>query len=929
MDTIQLQSNGRNALGTLAIGAITISPSNPNVVYIGTGEQANGAIGNGLYRIDNATTATPTLAGPINPMADYGDNGVLGTFTFRAISQIVVHPEQPGTIFVSTAPGKAGIQTHNATTPPNVPNAAVMGVYRSTNATAAANSVTFTKLKVNNEGSTGFIQPPIPPTPTGNTDISDMVLDPSDATFNTLVVWVRSGDGATSNPACTEDCTGIYRSTNALGQGTFTPRLVALNAGARGELSIAMAGSTATVLAATEERPTSVPGNPNTGCGNAKGLLRRSVDGGVTWPNTNSTTASAGGLIRSMDGFCGGQCFYDIGVALDPTNANLIHIGGNANATASDPCQVLTRRSTNGVNFDDNSNGLHADVHAFTVSRSNPMIVWTGNDGGVWRSTDAGATWVSMNGDPATSTSPAGKLSSIQYVSMATHPRDREYMTGGTQDNGTQLKRALSDTGMWRLIAEGDGGYTAIDQNATDVDNVTIYHTFFNLIGSPSTIEFERVTTTANANPNGWTNFSCVAGGANNTKIDCNDTAVSFYAPLVLGPGNPNTVYFGTDRLYRSADQGTTMQRVSQASIAGSGVEVTSISIARTNDNVRLVGMRNGTVWATTTGSTTLVDVTPAGRTAGVPVGKVYIDPNNSNTAYIAYGGLGTTAAPITHLWKTTDLAGGAGTWVAMSNGLPDVPIDAIVADRLSSTGTNAATTLYLGTDIGVYRSTDGGTNWAVFNPGNTLPVVPIFDMAFQQNEVSSTRILRIATHGRGIWEIDTANSPVPSAVVSRRVHGGTPFDIALPLTGAAGIESRSGGSSNNYQLVFTFPTAVTFTNAAVASGTGSVASTSGSGTNTVIVNLTGVTSQQRITVTLLGVNAGSGAGDVSAQMGVLVGDVNADSTVNSGDALVTRNASGQQADATNFRTDVNVDGSVNGGDTIVVRGRTGNTLLP
>src|SRR5207244_5344925 len=81
---------------------------------------------------------------------------------------------------------------------------------------------------------------------------------------------------------------------------------------------------------------------------------------------------------------------------------------------------------------------------------------------------------------------------------------------------------------------------------------------------------------------------------------------------------------------------------------------------------------------------------------------------------------------------------------------------------------------------------------------------------------------------------------PMPSQVVSRKLHNGAPFDINLPLTGNAGLECRSGGRTNDYQVIFTFASSVTFTNALVTAGAGSVSSSSGSGTTTITVNLTG-----------------------------------------------------------------------------------------
>jgi hypothetical protein len=803
MDTVQFQSNGVAAIGTLSIGAIAIAPSNPDIVYIGTGEQFTGYFGSGLYRIDNATTATPTLVGPINPSANYGDGGVFPTFSFRAITRILVHPTIPGTIFVSTALGAGGRIGFNASDPPAIvppSSVAVMGIYKSNTAANPANSITFSKLKINGQDGA----------PTGDTDVSDMVLDPSDATANTVIAWVRSGKGKDAVPSCTvgNNCAGVYRTTTAQGTGTFTQQLIALNGNVRGQLSVNKVGAVVTVLAATEESPTSVPANPNPNkcAADEFGLLRRSVDGGVTWLNTDVTTAAQGGLIRDADGFCGTQCFYDIAIAMDPTNASIIQIGGMSRGAPTpnfNLCNSLTQRSTDGVNTTPNSTGLHADVHAFAVSQSSPTVVWTGNDGGVWRSSDSGATWTSMNGDPALTTNPTGKISASQYIGIATHPVDREYMIGGSQDNGTHLKRAQNDTGEWMQVAMGDGGYTAIDQNPRGIDNVLMYHTFFNSVTHPpdpakASLHFSRAVTTADAKAGNWVNLGCdVAGFAVTANgINCTDTAVSFYPPLALGPGapgSPNTLYFGTDRLYRSADGGDSMNQVSQGPIipgGGLNKEVTTISVGLGNDNVRLVGMRDGSVWMTTTGSPTLTNVTPAGAPAGVTVGKVMVDPNNTDpnaiTAYIGYGGFGTTAKPITHLWKTTNLAGGAATWVAMSTGLPDIPIDAIAIDRRSAVAPATATSIYLGTDIGVYQSTNAGANWAIFNPGNTLPVLPVFDMAFQEQigVGNPNRILRIATYGRGVWEIQIGNAPTPTPTPSP-TPSSSPTPTASPTPAA------------------------------------------------------------------------------------------------------------------------------------------------
>ena len=169
---------------------------------------------------------------------------------------------------------------------------------------------------------------------------------------------------------------------------------------------------------------------------------------------------------------------------------------------------------------------------------------------------------------------------------------------------------------------------------------------------------------------------------------------------------------------------------------------------------------------------------------------------------------------------------------------------------------------------------------------------------------------------------------PAIASVVSRKLHGGTPFDINLPLTGNPGVECRSGGAGNNYQVVVSFVNPVTYTGVSVSSGTGSISSSSGGGTNSVVVNLTGVTSAQTITITLTGVSDGGSTGDVNVPMGILVGDTNGNRTVNATDIGQTKAQSGQPVTASNFRTDVTASGgSINASDIGLVKSTSGTSL--
>ena len=162
---------------------------------------------------------------------------------------------------------------------------------------------------------------------------------------------------------------------------------------------------------------------------------------------------------------------------------------------------------------------------------------------------------------------------------------------------------------------------------------------------------------------------------------------------------------------------------------------------------------------------------------------------------------------------------------------------------------------------------------------------------------------------------------------MSRKVHGnaGT-FDIGLPLAGTPGIECRSGGATNDYQIVVTFGGPVTFSNAQITKGTGSVSSTTTNGSQ-VFINLTGVNNAQTIQITLLGVNDGTSTVNVTIPMSILLGDVNGNGVVSNGDVSLVQAQVAQKVTSFNFREDVNANGILSNGDVSITKAQVGQTL--
>jgi len=665
---------------TLAVGSLELDPTDAtgNTLLVGSGEgnfSGDSYAGFGVYKLTALKSGSPVLSGP------FGSS----QFSKRSIPGLAIDPNNGNNVYVGSATGQQGIGPQAFTGAP------ARGLFRSTDGAS-----TFTKLAV-----AGL--------PT-DFRVTSIIYEPgsSDDLFFGVADAAGIGIG------------GVYFTTNASGGSpTFTKVLATANADfAPVKLAINKAGDTVTVVAVTGETAPAKQG---------QGKAYKAVYKASKPKNVNFTQ------MPSANGFAAGQGFYNLGAAIDPTNANNIYVVGTLNGT------FLFSRNGGGT-FTPSNDTLHVDSHMVGVAPSNPLVIYTGNDGGVWRSNDAGLHWIDRN----TTT-----FSATQFQSVAVHPTDPNFSIGGTQDNGTNF---FQPNGTWTRVDFGDGGYALIDQNATDTENVTMYHTYFNQTNN--LIGFARVLKTSCATEGQWS-FKGAYTPPVDPTVHCDGTTdtfngislsdpVNFYAPMALGPGNPNKVYFGTNKLYRSTNKGDSMTVVSQAFTS----VVSTIGISATSDSVRIVGLNNGKVFATITGGNPMTDVTATAAT-GTPgampakyIARAVIDPNNANTAYVVFNGNAITGK---HVWKTTNLnSTGTSpvTWTAIDvTPFADVSVNAFVVDPANSSH------IYAGTDRGVYNSTDGGVTWGLYGDG--LPDVAVFDLA-----ISSDGHLRAATHGRGFYEI-------------------------------------------------------------------------------------------------------------------------------------------------------------------------------
>lgn len=464
--------------------------------------------------------------------------------------------------------------------------------------------------------------------------------------------------------------------------------------------------------------------------GNAasNGRVYKSVDGGLNWA-----------AVPAANGYCSGQCFYDMPLYAEPANPDTLYTGGAGNSTDPETVPSMFMRSLDGgstfaskVRSPSTNTALHADVHAIVSNPANPNEIWVGNDGGVWKSMNRGDTWINLN----------TTLQITQFQGCDLHPSNPGMAYGGTQDNGTN---GWSGSVGWPHLDFGDGGYALIDQSNPD----NLVHTYFNqsnsLIGVGYTTD--GFTTQQGEYLGSFANFS----GGNGIVIS---DRVLFYAPIHLDRGVSDTLYFGTNKLYRANSffsfpdgqpnifsvlgSGAGGQDLAAPNGSISAIETLANPAIGLNATTIFTGSNIGRVYRSTDSGLSFNEVDNVPGSIPLFVSDIMIDPKNSNIVYQARSGF-TGSLPAHNVRKSID---GGVTWSDSSIGLPDVPVNALVADPVLKD------TLWAGTDVGTYLSTNSGASWIPYNDG--MPNVAVFDM---KSNAATGQILA-CTHGRGAYRL-------------------------------------------------------------------------------------------------------------------------------------------------------------------------------
>ena len=549
--------------------------------------------------------------------------------------------------------------------------------------------------------------------------VTDLAIDPT----NTNILYALTGDGdqAIYHPYSA----GLYKSTNGGAswnptgltyvQGNYvgltciiihptSPNTI-LVGGTNGIRRSTDGGATFTQTS-TQSTQNLVfkSGDPNIVFAGSKynGVLLRSVDNGTTWTqitaglpvagaavkfvvdvspvNTNYVYAMATNSSHDMQGFYrstdggltftlmattpnigGGQGWYDFAVCADPVNADIVYGCGvdvfksiNGGATWTNLTNVYTGGTT----------GVHPDMHDLTFSGS---TLYLANDGGIYRTTNAGVNWTNISSNLTISQPYAIGLS-------ATNPNT---IIMGTQDNGTILTNNLT---TWRLTRGGDGMIGFIDRT----NNNNMYSSYQNGGLGRST--------------NGGASWSNALTGITGTGY--------WVTPYMQDPVSPATIYCGTNAVFKS-----TNGAANWAPISPSFGSVRWLDVDRNNTQI-IYAMTNATIQKTTNGGATWAPAA-TGIPTGVTLLHIHIDVNNSNILYLSAGSWYGN-----NLYRSTDAG---ASWSNWGTGLPGVPANTVLTVK-GSPGE-----VYCGTDIGVYYRNTAAAGWTSFN--TNLPPVPVRDL--------------------------------------------------------------------------------------------------------------------------------------------------------------------------------------------------------
>jgi photosystem II stability/assembly factor-like uncharacterized protein len=810
---------------TASIGDIAIHPENPDIVYVGTGEANNrqtSSFGDGIYKTTDGGRTFRNI----------------GLRESQTIARIVIDPKSPDTVYVAVPGHLFG---------PNRER----GIYKSTDG-----GTTWTNVKFIDED-TGFTDIAIDPSDSSILYAASYQRRRMGCCFNgggpgsglwksadAGRTWTKLADGlppgtygrialdvARSNPnvVYAQIETGIVGQPvttppNDPGAATEdTPSRVATVPGApatsgRGASaspvsSPAQAGTQPGAQATVEpERPVAASGGYNW-CNNAgpdRGFGRGQAAASKAPPPLDPRR---GGVFRSDNkgsswthvSNCNVRPMYFSQLRVDPRDENTVYVAGLPILKSLDGGRTFASLDEAG------GHGApgHVDQHAIWIDPGDSRHLMIGNDGGFNVSWDQGKTWDYVN-----------TMATSQAYWVSADMRRPYYVYVGLQDNGSWggPSATRSPNGIrnsdWFGIGGGDGFQTAVDPGDHDI----VYTESQN--GNTNRYDLrtgraQSIRPRASGPGRGGRGQQPARNPSGGNVLNAapeDQYRFNWNTPFQLSPHNPSIVWLGGNRLFKSYNRGDTWiasddltRRIDRNAISIMGVPGNRTMLSK-NDGVAaystIVSLDEspvlpGVVWAGTDDGNVQVSrdggntFTEVGKNLpGLPGNHVYwisrIEASHADPAiaYVAVDGhRSDDLRP--YLFVTRDYG---RSWRSLSSNLP--PFGFVQVVREDPVHRDL---LYVGTEFGLYISTDGGNTWKRFM--NNLPTARVDDILVHPREND----LIVATHARGVWIADDI-SALQQATADAREQPVVLFDIRPAV---AWLVDRQRGQQTGGQKVF------------------------------------------------------------------------------------------------------------------------------
>ena len=681
---------------TASIGDVAVAPSNPNIVYVGTGED----------NIFRASLSGTGVYKSINGGLSWTNVGLTDTGT---IGRVLIHPTNPLIVYVAASGHEWTANDQR-------------GVFKTIDG-----GKTWTK---------SFYRSP-------TTGAIDLVMDPKDPNTLYAAMWQRvrrKWSDPRVEPNYTEG--GIWKTTD--GGATWTP----INEGLpeprfRGRIGIDVARSTPNVIyAVVDSYDTGRPARPGEHDAYDRPLpensniirgmeIYRSDDKGQTWKKTSGLTPETSQKMMSL-GNTYNWVFTQIRV--DTKNANKIYVLALGVSVSDDAGATFKPFAAGG-----------GDNHRMWIDPVNPLIVYTASDAGFTMTSDGGKTRKDATG-----------IRGTQFYNVELDMAKPFHAYGSVQDAGSY--RVAIDVARgrgaftplkWDGAPGGEGSLHAIDPTNT---NLVYSHGFY---GNFTRAEYPAAGRAAGA---GAAKGPAQPARATETPIRPQvvpgelPQRAQWMAPIIVSPFDPSTIYAGFQYVYRSKNRGDSWERISadltdnnprQMGVNPSAIpyqSITQLAESPISRGLIYAGTDDGNLRMTRDDGATWTDI---GKNLPMAlkkwVSRIVPSKYDAGTVFVALRGReDDDFTP--YLFRSVDFG---ATWTSIVGNIPSGSMNVVREDPTTKG------VLYAGNDFGAYVSKNSGARWDVI--GTNMPSVEVSDIQIHPRD----HVIVIATYGRGIFAID------------------------------------------------------------------------------------------------------------------------------------------------------------------------------